>query len=231
MRKYLKPAGAIMLAIITAGSYVYPIPLPPDILQKWGFLIFFAIFCIYMVWYVHSQNEEIKGLKNEKPSISVVACNVNDESYIEVTNNGEKGIFEAEAYIVRDKGSHIAEKYYPIWRKTNENKSKILHGHSDTIKIASIRFTQTENIFELHAYSVANKTVGTVRSIEYTQLIAKGTKPNFIIQINISSDPSLKEKAFIGAYDVSLGYIYPTKVQSKLVSIPAEFTETIKHSY
>jgi hypothetical protein len=69
MSKFFRAAGAVMLAIITAASYVYPIPI--SILNRWGFLIFFAVFCAYICWYIWGLEKEIRYFRDARPNIAL----------------------------------------------------------------------------------------------------------------------------------------------------------------
>lgn len=81
-----KPAGAIMLAILAAGSYVFDIP--PRILQEWWPLIFFAFFCFYIGWYIFGQDKTIRELQKGKPKIEVVPQIYNNRFVLQIGNSG-----------------------------------------------------------------------------------------------------------------------------------------------
>ncbi len=212
MEKWLKPAGAIVLAIIVAGSYVYSIPV--EILQKYGFLIFFGIFCAYIAWYIHSLNEDIKKLGSQKPSITVNPQTYFDNYYLTVNNNGEKATFTAEISLLYSSTGAIthdingvAVNYTALWSKTNTNSTEIMKGQHDNIKIASVEITKVSTRLALWAYDVANKSSYMVRSASWTPTIKNVIVPEFWLKVIISSDPSLKDGAFTQNYVVNLSNI------------------------
>jgi hypothetical protein len=230
----VQSVSAIGVVLLNIASWIPPVQdwvskTWPFIDSRWINLIFFIIFVIVIYWIIHDLYKNIEESENKKPSISVDVCMVNNDFNLEITNNGEKGVFEAELVIIRARGSSVGEKYYPVWGKSNTNKSEILHGHSDIIKIASVRLTDPDKIFELYAYDITNSTICTVRSIKYDKMLINGTMPNFIIQVNISSDPSLKERNYIEAYDITPNQISPIKAQRILTTYPAELETILNH--
>jgi hypothetical protein len=155
------------------------------------------IFCTLVIWLTLELYIKNANLESKKPLISVKPISIGDRWYLEVTNNGEKGIFSAEVCIFDEEDSATDSKYEPLgskynalWGKTNTDKSEIMNGHSDTIQIASITYTDTEKYFVMKAYDSVQQSSYTVRRIEFEGF--RDHVQQQIIQVIISSDPSLK---------------------------------------
>jgi hypothetical protein len=220
-----------VLAIITAASYVWT--WPTDILQKYGFLIFFVIFCLYMGVYIYIRDKRIRELGSEKPCIIVDPLPYLDSEYacLKVTNNGEKGEFWVQTSLLSEfRGGKwvptgtYAPMYDGVWQSNNTNKVEIPNGQSDYIKISHVTLDKGQTL-ELLRYDTSNKSVSrrywqnwdwTVSPTQYVP------KPEYDIQVNITSAPSLKEGAFIKDYRVTLDNIEALKTKSKVIPFKSD---------
>jgi hypothetical protein len=225
--KWVRPAGAVLLAIITAATYVWP--LPSDLLPKWGFLIFFAIFCIYMGFYVYSQNERIKESENKKPTIIVEPLPYLDDkwAFLKVTNNGEKAEFWVKISLIAtlcDGKSTLMKTLMPcwdgIWRSSNTDRTQIPKGHFDEIGVSEVELVGGEQILKLWGYDSADKSVSIKKQARWQVPKGRqyGPKPEYGIQVSITSDPSLKEGIFVRDYQVTLNTLEEMKTKWKATS-------------
>ncbi len=222
---WLRVAGAIVLALYTAAATALEVREIATLGAKWIPFITFVVFVVIMFWIVYDLNKANIRLLDDKPSISISADSINEVRYLKVINDGADGLFSAQLSVVRAKGSSIGEEYDAIWERTNTNESKLMQGQSDYIKVASVRLTRSESFFELHAYDGASKSERIVKSIKCEPLLLKGTKPVFGIQVNLFSSPNLKDGAFVRAYSVGLSGIFPSKINTKLTTIPAKYID------
>ncbi|MCX6004195.1 MAG: hypothetical protein NT082_00735 [Chloroflexi bacterium] len=183
--------------------------------------IVFLVFVISTLWDLSKNVEEAE---NKKPSIKVVALSSNNESFLEVTNNGEKGVFKAQIALLHSKFSTMGYLYNGVWSSTNTNTSEIMKGQSDTIWISTVKFTKEDALFELHAFDTTKNLKYEMRSVRYNDL--GKLNPKSEIEVNISSEPSLRkgvsitEGSFIRRYDVNLSGILPSKNQTRLTILP-----------
>ncbi len=191
----------------------------PNIDIRWINLIFILIFIAVMYWILHELYTHLEESENKKPLISVVPKQILDLWCLEVTNSGAKAIFSAVVIIVPKQTNIIGERYDALWAKTMTDKTELMNGQNDVIKIASIKFTDSIQYFEMKAYDTIKKAPGLVRHIEYMQFV---NKVHMNIQVIISSSPVLKDsKTFIRTYNIGSHYIMESKHQLKrLDSIP-----------
>ena len=227
MSKYLviKAVVAIIIAVFTAISYTLDIMQVANIGFKWWPLIAWGIFIAIVAWIFWDLYKANTRLLDDKPSISVSADSINDMRYLKITNDGEEGVFSAQLSVVRALGSSIGEEYDGIWNRTNTNESKLMHGQSDYIKVASVRQTDSESFLELYGFDGNRKSECIVRSIKYDELLRKEMTPKFEIQVSLFSKPSLRNGVLTRAYSVGLSGIFPSKIHTKLTTIPAKYTE------
>ena len=188
---------------------------------KWWTLVAFVVFCIFVVSIIVDLNNKNRELENKKPSISVVPELLQDLWCLEVTNNGEKAVFSATVIFVPKLPNTIEERYDALWGKTMTDKTELMNGQGDVIKIASTIYKDDMEYFVMSGYDAVKKAPCLIRSIEYKQFINTGMK----IQVIISSSPKFKDgEPFIRTYDIRSHYITPSKHQlKKLDSIPYKF--------
>ena len=194
---------------------------------KWWPIVAFAVSCAFVIWVIVDLRNRNRDLENRKPSISVTPVPMENLWYLEVTNNGERGVFAAEVCIFEEKDSSMGSKYVPIgsrynalWGNTSTDKSEILNGQSDIIRIASIRHTDAAQYFVMKAYDPVKKSRYEVRHIEF-ELFRDSMHPQNI-QVIISSDPSLKGGAFIREYSISLRGMTESEPK-KRISVPEKY--------
>lgn len=193
---------------------------------NWLAIIAAIVFLGVVIWTIWDLCRKIEESENKKPSICVIPKPTDDLWYLDVTNNGERGIFTAQVcvFVEEESGSKyvpVGSRYSALWGSTNTDKSEIMNGQRDTIMIATIRYTKTAQYFVMKAYDTANKSPYDVRCVEYEGFRDLLYQP--IVQVIISSDPSLKGGAFIREYSISLEGIIESKPK-KRISIPDKYT-------
>jgi hypothetical protein len=222
MRKFFKPAVAIVLFAVVAASYVYPIPF--SILQKWGFLIFFAIFCAYMGWYIFSQDKEIRESRKAKPLIKAAIEHNLDDYSIKVLNKGGKARFKSRIELITDDPNIRRYKsYVGCWQKSTTEESEIFHDDWDFIRIASLAndmatYTSHYELYMLDVKSGHQSSVGGQRWSPLMKLIGvDGTeremaKPTYNIRVKVVTEPGLNTE-FVKEYslDMDKGLLEITK--------------------
>jgi len=220
-----------MVAIIAA--LVAAIGLALDTIQvtgintKWWTIIAFIVFCAFITWIVIDLRNRNKELENKKPSISVKPMVIDDLWYLEIANNGERGIFTAEVSVfdeednsMEPKYQSIGSKYNALWGKTNTDKSEIVNGQSDIVRIAAITYTATAKYFEMKAYDTIKKCPYSVKHIEFDGFRDHTHQQE--IEVTISSDPSLRGGPFIRWYSISLSGISEVRPKRRM-SIPDKY--------
>jgi Ca2+/Na+ antiporter len=215
---------ALVTALVAATGITLDTLQITQINFRWWTLVAFVLACVFVIWIIVDLNNKIRELENKKPSISVTPEPLEDSWYLEVTNNGERGIFTAQICVFGNKEAPIDSKYSPIgtrynalWGNTNTDKSEIMNGQTDIVKIASIRYADNETYFVMEGYDPVKKSSYDVRHIEYEGF--RDLLKQQIIQIIISADPSLKDGAFIRDYTVSLKGITESSPKKRM-SIP-----------
>ena len=187
---------------------------------RWINLAFFLLFVTVIYWIIHDLYKHVEELENKKPTISISADYINDRYYLTVTNNGETAVFEAQVAVLRDLKGTIGEMYSGVWMKTDSNTSEILHTHNDSIQIASIRLTKSEQFLDLLGYDRSVHTACIMESIKFERPLNINKMPQFIVQVNISSNPSLREKNCVRTYEITTNGIFPLLLQRKITLIP-----------
>ena len=226
----IKVAGMILFALFTAITSWPDVNLGIPIDPRWISFGSFIIFCCFIGWYMVGQNQRLQKLEGTKPMIDVTPQKIYGEIYLDVVNEGEKAIFEANITICYSSTGNTTHDilamnmgYKALWNSSGTNKAEIMKGHSDAIKIATIKSiaVYAEKII-LHAYNVADNSPYTMESsawmsTEDNRII----KPEFVLQVNISSDPSLKPSpnlingSFVRNYVVNLNEIREYYTQSQ----------------
>jgi hypothetical protein len=222
-----KAGVAIIAALVAAIGLALDAIQVTGIDTRWWTIIAFVVFCILVVWIVLDLRNKNKELEDRKPTISVTPVPISDFWYLEVTNSGEKGIFTAQVCLFEKEDNTTDSKFIPIgarynalWGNTNSDKSEIMNGQTDIIKIASIRYTDTAQYFVMKGYDPVKKSSYDVRHIEYEGFRDMVHEQH--IQVIISSDPSLKEGPFIQEYSISSKGITQSKPK-KRISIPDQY--------
>src|SRR4030042_745176 len=194
----------------------------PYIDPRWIYLVFFLIFCGVMYWIIHGLYENIQDLESKQTLLDVRPITYWDDHLLSVTNNGECGIFSAQISILPSNTGNIKNDilalhtgYTALWGSTKTGESEIKKGQSDSIKIATVRITKTTTSLDLIGYDVANQSPFTALSAAWTPSVKNISKPEYWLQVNISSDPSPKGGAFVRNYKVGLNYIEESRLQPK----------------
>jgi len=223
----IKVAGAILAALATATGLALDITQVVGLQPKWWPLITLGVFFALVTWIVIDLYIRNKKLENTKPVIDVTPTRCYDELYLNVTNEGEKGNFTAQISIISSSSGNLnfdrgmmTVGYTALWEKTQANKSEIMKEQSDSIKIASITTANTKlglvKSLLLHAYDIASNSSHTIPSQSWMVNIGDTIiKPEYHLQVNISSDPSLKDGAFVRNYIVNLDGIKESALQPR----------------
>lgn len=169
------------------------------------------------------KQEIIAELEDKKPYISVDTLPTGEYTYLNVTNNGEKGDFWVQISLIMHldrRGKPIfnnisAPAYEGVWQYNNKEQ-EIPHNHTKAIKIAYIKLENENQILQLLHYDEITKSAKPIFWRSWTPPISADSyipKPEYIIQVNISSSPSMKGENFIQNYKVTLDNIEETETK------------------
>lgn len=208
---------AIMAALTAATGIILDTLQITGIDTKWWTAGAFMVFCIFVIWIIADLNSKNKELVSKHPSISVISNAIDDLWYLEVTNKGATGIFSAEVCVFSsEQNNEVGGRYNALWGNTNTDRTEIMNGHSDIIRLASITYTDTEYRFIMKAYDTANKGIYLIKHMDFKK--SQGLK----IQVVISSNPKLKDGAFVRDYCISSTGITESEPKRRL-SIPDKY--------
>jgi hypothetical protein len=223
----IRMAVGIVSAVAGAIGTAVSITQVANIGFEWWPTIAWGIFAGMLIWTIRDLHRTNVRLLDHKPSLSVSADSINDMRYLKITNDGEEGVFSAQLSVIRAPGSSIGEEYDGIWNRTSTHESRLMHGQSDYIKVASVRATASESFLELYGFDGNSRSECIVRSIKVHESLQKGKIPQFEIQVSLFSNPSLRNGVFTKAYWVGLRGIFPSphKNRKKLTTIPARYIE------
>lgn len=168
---------------------------------RWFNLAFILVFILVMYWILHELYKKLEESENKKPSILVIPRkkDLRNDIFIDVENKGEKGTLSAQVAIKDcnfDKKWRPTVEYMAVWAISQTHKSELFRGHSDRLWIATVK-PQASGGLLLHTYDVVSNRIGSWISTNSAQ-------PEYILQIKISSDPSLCGGLFCKYYKVNL---------------------------
>jgi len=170
-------------------------------------------------WWVSEAYHRIHESEGGKPSIEVRPINELDDYYLEVKNIGNAGTFRMEIQIVEGK-EYITPsrfgKYKVCWETTRTREARILKDQTDRVKIAqfvsyppyyqsqhlSIYYYDPQSGQESHVDSNSYWVGATITSENGKERPL--TKPEFVLQVTISSEPILKKGSFVKKYKLGL---------------------------
>jgi len=201
----------------------------------WFNLGFVALLIIPFIAFNKIRNALVRGenriaeLENNKPYIEVMHQKLDNTFCLNVFNEGERAILKAQICIISSNTGNVfmdlhamGKGYDAIWNETNTHKTELLKGQSGIVKIATIESISVyaEKII-LYAYDLTTNSAYTLESSSWMQTDDNHIiKPEFILQVNISSDPSLRPScpnliggAFVRNYEVSLDGIKELPIQ------------------
>jgi hypothetical protein len=227
-KRISKPVGAIVLALATAGSYVFPIP--PQVLQKWWPLIFFVLFCFYIGWYILEQDKRIGELEKAKPKIEVKSKVYDKCAKLEIMNNGGEATFTAKARVI--KGTAQPELYSMCWESSPDNPNcPINHGDTEPIIVAEIapESAKTDDVFTaiyrggIALYKMGRRRIGvttieTIREYEnkeryptmYKDISTQADK--CVVEVVITSAPPPLEDYDVKYYSIEINHEHGHKL-------------------
>lgn len=219
-----KAVGAVVFALATATGIALDILQITQIDLKWWTLVAFLVSCGFVISIIMNLNNKNRELENKKPFPDITPVTYFDDHLLSVTNNGEKGTFSAQISVLSSNTGNILKDipamsvgYTALWSSTKTNESEIKKGHSDSITIANVRISKVATSLDLIGYNVVNKSPYTVLSAAWNPSIKDAIKPEYWLQVNISSDPSLNVKggSFVRNYVVGLNDIKEPRLQPK----------------
>lgn len=211
--------GMVLLNIISWIPPLQDVVSTSNIDIRWVNLVLFMAFCGVLYWIIHDLYEGIRELEDSKPSILVIPTRNCDNLCLNVINEGERGEFVAQIGIVYSsiEMPFKFESYRGIWNSTETDEVSIMKGHAESIRIATITTGKKTISLSLYAYDKAHKRVHIIPAGNWMPTIDKSIiKPEYQLQVTISSSPSLKEKLFYRNYDVTLDEIRESKRQPSL---------------
>jgi len=184
----------------------------------WGWFV--IVLLVYIVTFIvfhklrvtkDEIQKQLEELQEAKPSIKVSEEEELSKYYLEVTNNGERGIFKAQIEIVEGKNfvTELPVKYFSYWERTQTDEIEIYKGQSERLFVAHNMTNGTDSLcLMLHYFeSIDYEGLSTgqtshAQSISW-ELNEKDEKPLILLKVNISANPSLKEGIFCRTYKLS----------------------------
>lgn len=157
---------------------------------------------------------ELVSIRDAQPLIEVTPeIDNRDIYYLDVHNVGEYAEFEAQVEVLEGKSYAFAlpTTYSAYWDRTQRDKTQIMKGHRDKLKIANLEL-QTGVLtasFRLHYYETRYFERALIEGIEFAVSTSwipgsdKVVKPCFKLKVTISSNPSMKDGAFSRVYELS----------------------------
>ncbi len=228
MRIYFKVIGVIIGVLVGVGSFIadaiqvtavfsHPVNWIPFVIA--GSVLFIGS----VFWIIYDLHAKIKTYEDAKPSIIVLPLEMDERYFVEVTNIGESAEFEAQVDIVEgyDKSSFISPRYTALWRSSSDKTTKLKKGQKDQILIADIDVLSLHPrpalAYRLYHYSPdADMNVDYMHSRSWDPEREHTINPHFLLRLNISSEPSMKEGTFSKTYLLdSKGLSEAKKVRGK----------------
>lgn len=225
MRTIFKVGGTILSALWTlvfnaltlAGVGTF---LGYEIDWRWFTLGGFIAFIVFAGWWIVGLYHRIHELSANKPSIKVRPRNEFDNYYLEVKNIGNTATFQAEIEIVEGKEHLIPysfeKQYKACWETTRGREAQILKDHTDLVRMAhfmsSPPYYQSQHL-NLYYYDPTSGQENHIDSSSYlvgAKLVSENgkekplTRPELVLRVTISSEPSLKEGSFVNKYKLGL---------------------------
>ncbi len=198
----------------TAIGYALDIKEITHISANWWPLITLSIGILLVAWVIYDNNKQISKLLDARPSICVQILNESHIYYLKIHNNGARGTFEAQIKLSSDDPSVSGFlPYKGYWKNEGKDKSPILNGQDDLLKIAELDSSEvpggTSQSLKIWyfdpsvnvAYHISTSNYwpgGYIRHPDGSTTAM--TKHEYRICVNISSDPKLKEGNFKANY-------------------------------
>jgi hypothetical protein len=217
--------GIIIFSVITAVSLLFSISGTRSIFPNINFpLIAFIAFILFVVviglrYRELSQNSKYNG--DIHPSVIITPLVEKDDFYLEVQNTGDIAATFVAALKITSKQpkeniSQYLKEYTGSWKLANARESKIMKGQSDKLRIAELQTTNFPIVsIHLRAYIFENeyKVTKQIALQSYFPLAvvthADGKsgpmdRPEYMLEVSFSSDPSLKEAPLKKHYILSI---------------------------
>jgi hypothetical protein len=162
--------------------------------------------------------KKLDAIEGALPSIEVKPVNKRDMYYLEVKNIGNTGTFEAEIQMIKSNAPIPSQvnQYTACWAIARGREARIRKSLTDRLKIAHFITSPPDYLsqhLDLYYYEPQSGQENHVHSDSYLVgakvVSANGEerplkKPEFVLQVTISSEPSLKEGSFIKKYKLGL---------------------------
>lgn len=203
------PGGILSIAGLIA-NIVQWLAIPSWALVVIGLLgLFIAQFLAFHR--VRVERDRLRG--QPAPIIEVTPKMDYHDIYLDVHNIGEYAEFEAQVELLDGKNYALAlpQIYSAYWDRTKRDKTKIMKGHKDRLKVANLEIAPRGLLmsFRLHYYETSyfeGVPLERIKSVNSTSWIPGSdqvSKPCFTLKVTISSNPSLKDGVFSRAYELS----------------------------
>lgn len=183
--------------------------------------IFTAVFFLAPYKIYKAEKQECNRLQTQldtRPSIEVRPIKEHDLYCLEVKNRGNTGEFQAQIEMLEGH-IHVGMKlnrYLACWEYAPHKEAKILKDQVDKIKIARFisnhpYITQYLHLYYYDPISSGENYIGSDAWFIGSKIIAVNgterevTKPEFMLRVTISSEPSLKQGSFVKEYKLGLG--------------------------
>lgn len=186
----------------------------------WITLVGFSIFAITSIWIILDLRKRVNTLEDNRPSIEVTPENGIRQYRLKVTNNGAPGKFETQIKIISGQEFLYSrfEDYLACWEYSDGKRAEIFSGQFDKLMIADYVIGEPPHLIQrLSLYTLVSEA-GYVRkglvsssSWEAGSIITSedgvsrpAMKPEFVLQVTINSELSLREGVFRRCYKLGL---------------------------
>jgi len=179
----------------------------------WAAIGFLALLIAQFVAFHRVRVDRDRLQRQPAPAIEVTPKIDYHDIYLDVHNIGEYAEFEAQVELLdgRSFAYALPQIYSAYWDKTKRDKTKIMKGQRDRLKIANLELPTRvlSESFRLHYYETSyfeGVPVEGIRSVDSTSWIPGSdqvAKPRFKLKVTISSNPSLKDGVFSRVYELS----------------------------
>lgn len=177
------------------------------------------VFIAFVVWIIWDLSQKLETAEDKLPTISVKRRATGDMWNLEITNNGERGVFEATVYIFDSEDAR--GDWYPALWGNNMGQSELMNGRHDIIKLATIAYDdKNTEYFDIRGYNTIKKCPYSVRHIEL-EGFKKFTQKQ-LMQVKITSSPHLRNGPVLKEYVLSLQGIKEQRPRKRM-SDPEEY--------
>ena len=213
--------GATVTALIAAAVAISRLPLWAGIAL--GVVVFLAVLVVEIaVLLLFSparrqkigQWPDIKEVEPatvpQRPSIEVEVINdPRDKMFLEVTNKGEHGEFEAQIevlegrYCIHGITRPLLPIYTGYWQRNAGPKASLPQGHKDRLMIGRLDMPSPRILlarFAMYFYDAVSQQLAEYGTTSWVPGSRQAKVARFLLQITISSTPGMKEGPFVKTY-------------------------------